>query len=118
MRIRSILTAVTLSLVLNVQAHADVPTTTVKFADLDLSTRHGDRELYSRLGKAATTVCSAYEKDNGPMPLPMKVSREHAHAYCMRQAIVGAAGRINNATFTTYLAAQGLLPSPPELALR
>jgi UrcA family protein len=70
-------------------AHAadvtDRPQVTVKFADLNLATRDGAAELYSRIEAAANAVCPTAEKD-----LQSKVQRDS----CIQKAVADALTQI------------------------
>ena len=51
----------------SIQANADtgdVPSVTVKFADLDISRPEGAERLYGRIKTAAISVCSSFERGN------------------------------------------------------
>jgi UrcA family protein len=63
----ALLLNVSLGSALSVPASADtgdIPSVTVKFADLDISRPAGATTLYGRIQEAANLVCSAYDRSN------------------------------------------------------
>ncbi len=68
-------------------ALAEVPTSVVRYGDLDLSQPHDARVLHSRILWAAERVCAQYAGHN------VIVVRQHE--MCVRQAVENAIKRIN-----------------------
>jgi len=77
------------------QSAAAVPTATVRYADLDLNTHNGVKQLYRRIQIAAIEVCRSTE------PLGSLLSSE-AHQACLRNAIGGAVRSVGSPTLTRY----------------
>jgi UrcA family protein len=86
------------------------PSTTVRFADLDLTRVEGSAALYSRLTVAAKTVC--HELDSGDSAHGILNPRlQERYQECIHQAIAGAAARINQPTFSAYVSTKMTLPA-------
>jgi UrcA family protein len=77
------------------QSAAAVPTATVRYADLDLNTHNGVKQLYRRIQIAAIEVCRSTE------PLGSLLSSE-AHQACLHNAIGGAVRSVDSPTLTRY----------------
>ena len=77
---------------------SDVPQFTVKFGDLNVSSREGSAVLYGRIRAAAEKVCSPYDRSG----LEFKV---HLNA-CIDEAILGAVNRVNNSALTAVYSAK------------
>lgn len=67
-------------------ADEDVPSVTVRFADLNVSSEAGARALYHRLVEASKQVCP--DLYTGQLAIP------HAVKVCREQAIINAAQQI------------------------
>ena len=74
-------------------ADQDVPTKTVKFADLNIANLAGAKVLYSRIRAAAREVC-AYPASGDP------ILREAVHA-CIEKAIDKAVKDVNSPVLTS-----------------
>lgn len=90
------------STVCNAAEPTDVRTTTVKYADLDLSTPQGAASLYNRIRFASEAVCSpSGQGDLAAMSRSQK---------CVKQAIAGAVAKVNQpALSAVYAAKYGVL---------
>lgn len=71
----------------------DVPTRTVRYADLDLNTQKGATVLYNRIRQAAEQVCG-YE---GLQPLAIAAPVKA----CVNRAVASSVEAINNARLTS-----------------
>ena len=93
----AILTAVTTLLCAPAQAtiHHDTETdsVTVHFADLDPSSAHGAKRLYTRLRMAAREVCGDYTE-------AVDLTEMRDIALCERTAIAGAVEQVNRPPLT------------------
>jgi UrcA family protein len=83
----------------------DVPTITVRYADLNLDNDAGRAMLVSRLQSAARQVCYA----SGPVNFGLTGSITTDR--CMKRAVVNAIAKIDNPSVTTYAVAKLKLPS-------
>jgi UrcA family protein len=87
----------------------DPPQTTVKFADLKLSSHEGAAALYARIQRAAVNVCHSIDGRN---------YNSQAHDACVHDAIADAVAKVNcEALFIVYNARNGR-PMPIVLAAR
>jgi UrcA family protein len=77
------------------QSATAVPTATVRYADLDLNTGNGVKQLYRRIQIAAIEVCRSTE------PLGSLLASE-AHQACLHNAIGGAVRSVGSPTLTRY----------------
>jgi UrcA family protein len=77
------------------QSSTEVPTATVRYADLDLNTHNGVKQLYRRIQIAAIEVCRSTE------PLGSLLASE-AHQACLHNAIGGAVRSVAAPTLTQY----------------
>jgi UrcA family protein len=93
-----------LSLIAAGAAHADVvvPTSTVKYGDLDLSHTAGEATLYHRINQAARKVCASLDVSQSVAPLSMG----EAYKACLRNAVSGAVAKIDKPEFTAYVTTQ------------
>jgi UrcA family protein len=75
------------------------PSTRVRFADLDLNTDAGRRELLDRLSKAASSVCAEYANANW--------SLGYAHVYrsCFQSTLAAAVYKIHHERVSALFAA-------------
>ena len=75
------------------------PSTRVKFADLDLNTDAGRRELLDRLSKAASSVCAEYANANW--------SLGYAQVYrsCFQSTLASAVDKIHHEQVSALFAA-------------
>jgi UrcA family protein len=78
-------------------SESDVPSKTVKFADLHLNTAAGTAQLYRRIRFAALDVCSPF--DGADLE-----AKAHASA-CEAQAIDSAVSKVGNRNLTAYYVA-------------
>ena len=86
MKTFSLTSIAVLSLIAMSGAHAgDVPTLTVKYADLDLSRIDGAATLYSRISHAARTVCAPLDFAQTAAPMGMG----DAYKNCFSNAVSG-----------------------------
>ena len=81
----------------------NIPATTVKYADLDLSHKAGEAVLYQRINQAAQTVCASLNMSDSVSPL----SLGNAYKACLRNAVSGAVARIDRPEFTAFVTTQG-----------
>jgi UrcA family protein len=95
------------STVCNAAEPTDVRTTTVKYADLDLSTPQGATSLYNRIRFASEAVCSP--ADHGNLAA---ISRSQK---CVKQAIAGAVAKVNRPTLTAVYAAKSAVQQPANI---
>ncbi len=103
-------TALTTALVLtgsilsvaNAAPPSDVPTTVVRFGDLDATRPAGKEELYRRLTRAARVVCHSLD----PSERPANLRLTSLYKACIDNALFGAVAQINRPEFTDYVAAQ------------
>ena len=82
----------------------NVPTVTVRYADLNLDRDEGRAVLVSRLQSAARQVCYA----SGPVNFGLTGSITTDR--CIKQAVVKAVAKIDNPSVTTYAVAKLKLP--------
>lgn len=75
----------------------DVKTATVSFGDLDLSKAAGAKTLYSRIKRAARTVCGPYDS----------IQMRRAWRQCLDTAISNAVADINQPTLAALHAEKG-----------
>jgi len=77
----------------------EIPSVTVRFADLDLTRSDGLSSLYTRLSQAAKSVCREMD------PASEKgVSVQQRYQACLDQSIKDAVAKINQPAFTDYVA--------------
>jgi len=88
--------------VANAAAPADVPTTVVKFGELDVNSTAGKQELYLRLKQGARTVCRALD----PSDSVAKNLLAREYKACIEQAVSGAVAKINRPDFSDYVASR------------
>ena len=81
-----------------------MPTATVRYSDLNLSTADGVRVLYQRLKAASRNVCRAYEG--------RELARVSSWRACYDEALTGAVTQLNIPNLT---AAHGK-PGPHAIA--
>ncbi len=94
-----------LSLIAAGAAHADdfvVPTSIVKYGDLDLSHKAGEAALYHRINQAARKVCASLDFSQSVAP----ISLGEAYKTCLREAVSGAVAKIDRPEFTAYVTTQ------------
>jgi len=84
----------------NAATPSDVPTTVVKFADLDTTHPAGMQELYRRLDRAARTVCAPLESEL----VGSRALAAARYTACVDKAVAGAVAQINHADFSDYVA--------------
>ena len=103
-----------LSLIGMGSAYADdvsVPTTVVKYGDLDLTHAAGAAVLYQRLNQAARKVCA-------PLDIPQSaITKSEPYKACLSKAISGAVAKIDKPEFTAYVAKK-ISPESIKLASR
>jgi UrcA family protein len=85
------------SAVCNAADAAGVPTTTVKYADLDLSTSQGAAALYNRIRFASEAVCAPADRD---------LASTFRRQQCLKQAITGAVAKVNQPALSALYAAK------------
>lgn len=78
---------------------SDVPSLTVRFADLDLGTSAGTAALYRRLEYAARIVCNVYEDRT--------IERQFPWRRCVSDALNRAVAQVGNANLSAYHLAHG-----------
>jgi UrcA family protein len=90
----------------NAAPPSDVPTTVVKFGDLDATRPAGKEELYQRLTRAARSVCRSLD------PSESRANLQFMPLYkaCIDQAVSGAVAQINRPEFTDYVASRTQKP--------
>jgi len=80
-------------------ATADLPSVTVKYGDLNLSTDEGAQRLYGRIAQAARTVCA--------VQLPRNLKAMAASRACEAEAIARAVSDVQSpglaATFAAHV---------------
>jgi UrcA family protein len=104
-----------LSLIAMSGAHAgDVPTLTVKYADLDLSRTEGAATLYGRISHAARTVCAPLDFVQTAAPMGMG----DAYKNCFSNAVSGAVSKIHSPVLSAYVASKTGTPATIKLASR
>ncbi len=81
---------------------SDVPTTVVKFGDLNTTGPAGKEELYRRLTRAAHSVCRSLD----PSDSAVKLQLTPLYKACIDQAVSGAVAKINLPEFTDYVASR------------
>jgi UrcA family protein len=79
MRMQSLALALAVAVAAPATAADEAPRVAVRYADLDLSTTQGQRELDRRLQKAAREVCGTQEKITGS-----RLGSEHSRE-CYRE---------------------------------
>ena len=97
----SLLFSVFVGSALSVPASAhgsDIPSVTVKFADLDISSPDGAARLYSRIQWAANSVCSAYDRTGLTAQAKFKV--------CVSDAISRAVAKVSSPTLNAVYRAK------------
>jgi UrcA family protein len=72
----------------------DLPSRTVQFADLDLSSAQGGAVLYERLRAAAETVCAPLDD--------RQIARHLKFNKCVKSALSSAVTKIDRPTLTAY----------------
>jgi|HubBroStandDraft_1064217.scaffolds.fasta_scaffold793267_1 UrcA family protein len=77
----------------------EIPSVTVRFADLDLTRSAGLSSLYTRLSQAAKSVCREVGPDSA-----RGVLVQQRYQACLDQAIKGAVAKIDLPAFTDYVA--------------
>jgi UrcA family protein len=106
--------AAALSLSILAGAHAsgadDVPSVSVRFADLDLDRAAGSATLYKRLSVAARVVCRDLDPSDSAHSY-LKPVLQRQYQGCMDKAIIGAVGKINRPAFTSYVSTKMTLPA-------
>jgi UrcA family protein len=102
-RPRSLIAAAALSALIssfgavcNAAESTGVPTTIVKFADLDISTPQGAAALYNRIRVASEGVCSPLDRGDLAASLRWKA--------CVKQAIAGAVTKVNRPVLSAVFA--------------
>jgi UrcA family protein len=90
-----------------------VPTTVVKFGDLNTTGPAGKEELYRRLTRAARSVCRSLD----PFESGAKLQLAPLYNACIDQAVSGAVARINRPEFTDYVASRTQKPSSTGIQL-
>jgi UrcA family protein len=100
--------ALTLSVLPGAQAAnpIDVPTTVVRFGDLDLNKAAGVTALYDRIQGAAHAVCAGLEPSLRDA-LSIRANMKADYASCMEQAIDRAVTQINVPSLTAFVASKG-----------
>jgi UrcA family protein len=73
--------------------------TTVKFADLDLNTDAGRRELLDRLSKAAGRVCEQYANAN------WSLGYHQVYSSCFRSSLAAAVDKVHHEQVSALFAA-------------
>ena len=86
----------------------DIPTATVKFADLDVSHPAGAALLYSRIQNAAKGVCSPFEGLSAQAS-----ARMHA---CIDHAVARAVASVDKPVLTQLYASKQGIVTPVRLA--
>jgi len=81
----------------------------VRFADLDLATAHGVRELYLRIRGAARSACGVYERPDDLFPSPTLEA-------CEREAIEAAIAAVHAPSLTSYYEARRARAARPLFA--
>jgi UrcA family protein len=81
-------------------AAIELPTATVRYADLNLGTADGVRVLYQRLKTASRQVCRAYEG--------RELARVSAWRACYDEALTGAVTQLNIPNLTAAHGKPGL----------
>ncbi len=74
--------------------------TTVKFADLDLNTDAGRRELLDRLSKAVGRVCEQYANANWAL------GYHQVYSSCFRNSLAAAVERVHHEQLSALFAAR------------
>ena len=103
--------SVSLGSALSVSASADtndIPSVTVKFADLDISRPAGATTLYSRIQRAANLLCSAYDRGGFAMQEKFKV--------CESEAVGRAVAKVESPALTAVYRAKTGAVIPTRLA--
>jgi UrcA family protein len=72
-----------------------LPTETVRYADLDLDSRSDVETLFRRITFAAGEVCKEYERGGSYLPTA-------AYQACIRNAVSGAVRMVDSALLTVY----------------
>jgi len=72
-----------------------VPSSVVRFHDLNLNSVQGVRTLYGRIRRAAGEVCAPYEATDSLIP-------SAAWRSCFEQAVAGAVRRVDSPLLTAY----------------
>jgi UrcA family protein len=93
--------------VCNAAEAGDVPTTTVRYADLDLSTSQGAARLYSRIRSAAEAVCPGSDRGD--------LAAKFRWRDCVKQAIAGAVTNVNRPALSAVYAANYGVPQPAKI---
>lgn len=115
MKTFSLTSIAVLSLIAMGAAHAgDVPTSTVKYGDLDLSRTDGAATLYRRINQAARMVCAPLDFRQSALPSGLG----DAYKSCLSKAVSGAVSKINNPKFSAYVANKTGSPVTVKLASR
>jgi UrcA family protein len=91
-------------------ANSDVPQISVKYGDLNVSSRPGAAALYTRIRSAAKSVCSQFD---GP-GIQAYLQRDA----CISNAIAGAVIDVNNSALTAVYRAKTGKEVPTRLASR
>lgn len=91
-------------------AETDPPHTTVKYADLNLSTPEGAVALYARIQRAASRVCSPLDGRD----LTSKMQMDS----CFHKAIADAVAKVNQPALFDAYNAQNARPTPIVLVAR
>jgi UrcA family protein len=107
----AILFSVSLGSALSVPANADtsdIPSVTVKFADLDISRPAGATKLYGRIQGAAKLVCTAYDRSNFMAQANFKA--------CVSDAIGRAVAKVESPTLNMVYRAKTGAIVPTRLA--
>jgi UrcA family protein len=99
--------------VANAAPPSDLPTTVVKFGDLDATGPAGKEELYRRLTRAAHSVCRSLD----PSESATKLQFAPLYKTCIDQAVSGAVAKINRREFTEYVASRMQKPDPVGIQL-
>jgi UrcA family protein len=81
---------------------SDLPTSVVKFGDLDTTHAAGQEQLYRRVTRAAQAVCRPLDPSNSGSRLAL-IS---LHRACVDKALADAVVKINLPEFTDYVASR------------
>lgn len=90
--------------------HSDVPHTTVKYADLDLSNPQGAATLYSRIVVAANEVCKSFDIDNHGLADPLRRDE------CVRKTVADAVTKVAHPQLFAIYSAKTHQPLPIRVA--
>jgi UrcA family protein len=109
--VTALLLSVSFGSALSVPANADtgdVPSITVKYADLNVSRVEGAMQLYRRIQSAASIVCSSFDGRGSN-------AQSHFRA-CVNRAIGGAVAKVDNAALNAIYGAKAGATVPTRLA--